>query len=465
MQPGLKQMRMDISKKLFCDRFTDFLKGKIIRINLCSLWLMVMVLSVVSCKKSELSNTQLDFRNVKVYDDNLASAENVNVHVNSGKARLYMSYGRGSTVWSIYNWSGFQSQDAISGVVMATDLKGNLIWRNELPKGYANVCPVELEDESCLIACTDMYDYEPTIPNDKIYLFHYDKNGTLLKSDSLVLPTSDFYTGGLFSHLNLLSLSGSDALIYGTYTSNDWLTWKGYMAKYNANTGAQWFKPVDYIRPDDTIGTCIYNGIKSNDGNLVFIGAYGIRMYADSIYVRNIIVKTTPGGDIIWKKQFDKLADDHNANSVSPTNIIQVADGSYYFCTNDAPYTNGNALDLKGLIYHLNSAGDSINAISINQKRNSYCSGIIENGSGIEGIFNKYPDYIYNNFETYYKSFNTELYSFDYSLNLVGAENLEAYRTDFITSLCKTSDGHAAFFGLTSSYDHLYYKPILIIKN
>lgn len=432
--------------------------------SLCAIVLLIIFFS--SCKKDDLKGIQLDYENVKVYDDTLSSAENVNVHVSSGKNRLYMSYGRGSTVYSLWNWGYFQSQPDISGVVMATDLNGDLIWRNSLPIGLANVTPVELADGSCLVAGTNMYAYNPSVPTDKIYLFHYDINGKQIKTDSIVLPVGVFYVNSQFLHLDLLRLSGNDVLLYGTTYSNDNYNYRGFAVKYNVASGIAWAKPIDFILPNDTSNsTSIYNCIKTNDGGLIFAGCFdGPDEPGDPAFSKNVVIKTTIDCDTVWKKWYDYIKISSAFNQVSPTNIIQLSDNSYYLSTNDGSYDN--VLIFKGLIYHLNSDGDSIGGAFIEGKRNSYCSGIVEDGNnGIVGLFNKYPDYIFNQFETYYQSFNTELYSYDYDLNFKSQDNLQAHRTDFITSLCKTSDGRSAFFGLTSSYDHRFYKPVLILKN
>lgn len=433
--------------------------------NLPFLSFLLLMLSLSSCRKSDLSGIQLDFENVRVYDDTLASAENVNVHVSSGINRLYMSYGRGSTVYSIWNWGWFQTQPDISGVVMVTDRDGNRLWKQTLPVGLANATPVELSDESCLIAAANTYAYNPGVPTDKIYLFHFDRDGRPLKTDSLVLPPGDFYPGGMVMHLDLLWLSGNDVLIYGTFGATSSSNWRGFAVKYNTGSGAVWTKTIDFIPPNDTTNnTCIYNCIKTLDGGLIFAGSFeGPDKPGDPAFVKNIVIKTTLDCDTLWKRWYDYMKISSAWNQVSPTNIIQRQNGDFYLCTNDGSFEN--PLIFKGMIYRLNAAGDSIGGTSVSGMKNSYCSGIMESGGGIVGVFNKYPDYIFNQFETYYLPYNSELLSFDYNLTLSSRENLEANRTDFFTSLCKTHDGRVAFFGLTSSFDHRFYKPILILKN
>ena len=66
------------------------------------LCLIALMLSMLSCKKNELSNKSIELNKVKVYNDTLANAENGSVRITSGKDRLYMTYGIGQ----VMSWFG-----------------------------------------------------------------------------------------------------------------------------------------------------------------------------------------------------------------------------------------------------------------------------------------------------------------------------------------------------------------------
>jgi len=55
--------------------------------------LTIVTFSILTaCKKSDLEDLQVNTQSIKVYDDSLASGENPNVKISSGKRHLYMVY-------------------------------------------------------------------------------------------------------------------------------------------------------------------------------------------------------------------------------------------------------------------------------------------------------------------------------------------------------------------------------------
>lgn len=428
-------------------------------------YLIILVLSVsFGCKKSEFIEPDFSLSRVKVYDDTLANGENPNIKISSGANRLYMTYGRGSTFSTIVNGIFLSGLSQIASIIMATDLSGNLIWRDILPTGLAAVTPIEMNNESCVMSAADLGGYNASVDDNQIYVFQNDRNGNRLLTDSFALP-ADFGTYVVIMNLDNIKISENEILIYGAAINYDTYITRGFAVKYNLSSGVQWIKPIDFGTAVDGT-TYLYNCIKTNDGGLIFLGAYSsFSQPGDPNFAKTIVIKTDANCDTLWTKWFDYLVFTPPGDYVRPTNILQTANGDYFLCFNDFPdydhiYTYNSS------IYKLNSAGDSIGGYQLKGPGNTYCALILEeNDNSILSIFNEFPGLLYLEMKPVFTQFNSQLCSFDKNLNTIAKSTLQTYRSDMMVAACKTPEGKVAMFGLDRTNNHQRYVPALIIKD
>jgi hypothetical protein len=420
---------------------------------------------VNGCKQNDLPFPGGNFESIHTYNDTAASAENPNIKISSGKERLYMAYGRGTALSAIINGLYLSGISNIQGVVMATDLNGNVIWSNTLPVGLALATPIELADGSCLVVGADVGAVNNNLADNIIHLFRFDADGKQTLNDSVTMP-ANFGAMSFLMSLDAMALSGSETLIYGSAVDFDTYLSQGFALYYTPATGTKTFKTIPFLDPANFNNLMIYNCTKSKDGGLIYIGvSAGLDVPGIIDFGKTTIIKTDINSDTIWTKFYDYLTVVPPSNFVLPTNIIESRNGDIYLCNNDIPNLDFFTT-FKGFIFHLNAQGDSLGSYSIMGPGNSYCAAIIEgDDESIYAIFNEYPGFLYLEFKPVFTQYQSVLHKLDKNLKLIQKSNFQNQRSDLITSVCKTPDSNLAFFGLFRSVNYRTYLPGMIVLN
>jgi len=408
---------------------------------------------LTGCQKSD--DLIENLKGVKVFDDPLASVNNLDAKIAAGVDRLYMTYGRGG--WEttpIGNISvvGYSHEYSIN--IMATDNSGNLLWRTPMPKADINIGGLlELNNGNCLVIAKENNIWF----SNTIFFFSFDRNGQLVSRDSTLFPssiTSNFYVA--INWLNAFKAANGNIIVYGNYNDNG--RELAFVCEYTANGSLQWANSHYHfpMAPDFGNQQAYFSGCTPTpDGGYLFLGSANSDSWAMPVKYQLTLYKINASGDSLWSKSFR-----HDNLNWNPTgNIIALSNGNYRFY-----FTSGVTKSIMN-IYEINSNGDSVNATAVDILEQNMATVILpENDGGSFALMNIYGSMIRSGGgDAVFYQTNTMHLNFDSGLRIIKKDKFQTQTTDFITTACITSDGTTACFGMIQGYDKNYYQPALII--
>ncbi len=403
------------------------------------------------CQKSD--DLIEKFKVIKVFDDPLASVNNLDAKIAAGTDRLYMSYGRGgfeTTPIGTMTVVGYSHEYSIN--IMSTDNDGNLLWRTPMPKENINICGLLELDGNCLVIAKDNSYWF----NNTIYFFSFDGSGQLVSRDSTIFPgsiTNNMYMA--INSVNAFKALNGNIIVYGNYSDNSNLA---FVCEYTKNGILQWAKSHYHFPmvPDFGNQQAFFSGgTPAHDGGYLFLGCANSDSWATPLKYLITLFKISASGDSLWSKSFRH--DDLNQNSMG--NLIALSNGNYRFY-----FISGVTKSIMN-IYEINSNGDSVNATIVDiLEQNKGTVLLPESDGGSFALMNIYGNMINSGGgDAVFYQTNTMHLKFDNGLRVISRENFQTETTDFITTACKTSDGRTACFGMIQSYNRNYYQPELII--
>lgn len=404
--------------------------------------LLVFALALQGCKKTEDLNLDSGYETVEIYDDTLASFLNSSINIASGSDRIYMTYGTGnSNLLAISGSGNYYYTSGSIAKIMAVDNTGALIWKKALPVENIVNDILVLDDGGCMVSCLKL-DKTLTGNSHRIYLFRYDANGqnTLNDSINLAIPGGVFY----YTSVNIMRSISGNMILYGSYVQPGSKTCV-YIGEYDLNLQQIWAKQYVSAPGQYHTGTAC---VKTNDGGYLLAFDDRPNFLPDG---RIALRKTNSTGDTLWTKYF-------NGHPNALCNDLTISNNGNYFLSFYSEANNKK----QTFIYEINSAGDSLNAASINRSDQLYNNGLIaSDDGGVFALMNSKQNQT-DNYSPYFENLSSSLV-FDASFILKNNQLIQAQTNAYFNHACKTSDGNIALAGLVQMAGHTYYKPSLII--
>lgn len=418
---------------------------------------LLLIILCISCKKNNIKESNIGYKNVKVFEDTLADIRNTSIHIAAGSEMIYMTYG----VYNSNNLVPFNGLDFVTNNIyyanlLATDHAGNLIWKQKLPTGRVVSDILVLDDGTLITASNRTFDRWNQQTISYIYLVHFDKNGHIILEDSVSFANTDING---FKSVHLSRSINNNLIISGSFGYNgDPRISVPFISEIDLNFNLIWerttFEPpfVNYER-----SASFSKGLQTPDGNYLFIRDFPNASIADSALR---VVKTNSTGDIIWSKPFNPGSMIENCND-----FIQNTNGNYQFS-----FTTGNSLGYTSRVYEVNANGDSVNSVILSKDdiKMNYAIVPKDNG-GVFAIMNNYSDEertAGSNPNSNYPVIdimNATYVNVDSRLQIASAGLLQTETSDFFRSSCKLPSGQIACCGVIKSAGKSYYKPALII--
>ena len=424
-----------------------------VRNGIAFLSFVLIVYSFCSCRKSELLFPDTGIRNLKVFDDTTASAENPSLKIAAGNNQLFMVYGNGAP--SILVGGAIFTLDHRAKII-STDLNGSLLWQHELDYNLDIGDVVALQDGGCILAA---YDYWGTTDHDQqhIYLTRFDAGGNKTLSDSITLPAS-LSTNYFLYPMGCCRAVNGNIILFGTiYDANDPVnSTKPYVGEYNLSGGWNWIKWYKFLSNASNESTTITSGVATNDGYLFTAIA---NEYAPGSSSSALIFKTNFSGDSTWSMKQQATKDAWVGNSAVSYN------GEIYFAYSlGDDGSSQNDIDYTGFISHLDANGILLNSITVDAQSDNYITSISASGNGsVFALSNKFGNTLFSYGDPIFTGEQTHYTRTGATLNRTGQGLLQTETNDLFPVACKLPDGRTACFGLLQTKSRTYYKPALMI--
>jgi len=427
----------------------------------------------LSCKKDSLSKHDTAAQNMVVFEDDSIALP---IAVAAGDNCLLSAY------------------NTISGDLKfnLTDNNGKLIWQKQF----------EIQSIGKII-------WEPDgtfaiFPGGK-RIININKEGTVVRDDPEFMDSLYVSSGQIF---NAFIDKSNNYIITGMYGLGTYGIHRAFASAYT-HEGEFIFQKeyIDssYIPNSVTLGN--YSAITGcefmDDGGYIFFGnAYYAYFHDFHNQVRFQVVRTDRLGNILWHKN-NLLIDSSLIKGVNmsppftnqlPYNmdiygfhpesftheIMKTADGNYLCFLNTPDYL---ATDQSARIYKFDEDGNMLDSAAINFGiYNRYMGGLsnyyrytnaIRSYSCGDGVVknadNTFTICLQNGFfaakgltTSYLGDNRSFLVRIDQDMNVLDARYIQNYYTDCFNSICKTSDGRTACFGLISSFGNTN-KPAMLI--
>ncbi len=412
----------------------------LLKLYLVFLAIIVMIVNY-GCKKTDIAETDTRYSTVKIYDDTLASFLNSSINIASGSDRIFMTYGIGnSNIVSIIGSGVYYLTFGDFAKLIAVDNTGALIWKNSLPTEMIVNDILAMDDGGCLVTCLKADTI--TWISSYIYLYRYDANGHNTLSDSINLSIPGGVTQ--YNSVNILRALNGNMIFYGIYQPVTGPT-SVYAGEYNLNLQPIWAKQYSSFQYSSTGFACV----KTNDGG--YLLACDNNLESGLPGGRIVIRKTNSTGDTLWTKYF-------NGHPAALCNDLAASNNGNYFLS----FYSESDSKKQTFIYEINSAGDSLNAATINRSDQLYNNGLMATDDGgvfaLMNLMQGQTNYYNQDFENASSSL-----IFDASLNLKNNQVLNPQTNAYFNHVCNTSDGKLAVAGLIQMAGQIYYKPSLLI--
>ncbi len=393
-----------------------------------------------------------DFKLVRVYDDTLASADNEFSRIAAGNYGMFMIYGITGT-WLWYNSNTIPL--TARARIMATDRKGNFLWRQNLAEGLTQGDILPLDDGGCLVAATINADVNPSLTYNCIYIYRFDKDGNKISSDSISVVPHVGTNPYSVNNSHFLKTTSGRIIIYGNAycdLGNSSYS-KGFIIDYSLGGGVQSFKTIYFPAPGTRHYIVLTGGMETPDGFL-FSGEI-----SDSLQ-QPLLVKTNSSGDMLWHKRFGLFGNYDFWN----INMISAPGGNFRFCTNNNLWSSPLKATMN--VYEVNANGDSVGFARYDElEANLAYTLLATDDGGFFTLVNKTPYYINPFFDAIFEQTNTRKVFFNAEMKKMTDGAVQAMTTDFFTSACKTPEGRIACFGFFKPVGKSYYRPELIFLN
>jgi hypothetical protein len=412
-------------------------------------------LSWAGCDPSDLDVSSDEYL-CKVYADSLAGTDNPAMAIAAGNGRMFMTYGYNSYLVVA---NGLEVRIKSRPAVMATDNRGNLLWRSALPDAMESCAVVALDDGGCLVATHQYVEVNTAFSKDDIYLFRYDRNGRNTSVDSVsLLPLISSNLPDV-SMLHAMRTSSGSILIYGNCRGQDdpYIV-KGLAFEYTLGGGVQWMKTYSLEGTGVVAPYLFLTGcIQTAENGFLFIANF---TYADVDWNPRtipVVIQTTATGDTLWSRRYI------DSNGGWTGNVIPAPNGNYRFC-----FTGGTMAPRSkpiAYIYEVTPRGDSVRSVMVDSKDRNCVNAIVptDNGGCIAMVNQYVPNVIRDSLITVFVQTNTRKVVFDALLRTTQDAPFQTFSTDYLPTACRTSDGDIAYFGLRQPVGTTVYIPHLFI--
>jgi hypothetical protein len=399
------------------------------------------VLLMVSCNKQPSSSPGNSYQTVRLYSDSLITTP---YNIVAGNNILLMSY---ETLF-------YPTEQS---TVMATDNKGVVLWKCPIANNIITDILINGDGSYILVGCN------PDLTLSPLYLYNLNSAGNVVASYPFTLPFGtnwEFFGTSIYI---IKSVTGNN-LIYGYYIDlNDANNeFKGFVMECDNSGNMLWVNT--YYFPQSVLeATVISDAVITSDGGYLFCG------YLETLNSRFFLMKTDSKGDTLWTKFY-------NTGEVNPvtrigapycggtSSLIPLNTGNYLLFIGPTPFGDYNSANPSEWIYTVSPSGDSLNSRHFNFAADNYpVQAIMNNKGNIYALMDQT-----SNLNTSSNGFfpqNTTFESLNANLTINSYGYFQTIYTDYFQSLCFTSDGNIACFGMIQSEGKNYFKPELIITS
>jgi hypothetical protein len=411
-----------------------------------------------SCQKDSLSPEEKEISSVNIYPD---STIILPVEVVAGQNCLLSAY--------------FTNKGKFNFIL--TDNNGKFIWE----KQFGITQPFNSNTLPALTAMLAESDGTFTVFNGD-RLINFDKDGVVLRDIPDFLSSIPANAGSSVSGhrvIHVFQTKNGNYFFYGSYTVLG--TYYGFAAEINHTDGTLIFRKVFEVHTQ-------FTGCQMTpDGGYLLLGA---RIPASFIHsTRFVLLKLAADGTTLWSKKYaldvnlPLTATSTSINNLYTHEIVETNDGNYLCFISSPSYlisdqkTRVYKISPDGVLmdsvfininnYNIIAGGRSQSASTLNPTTyaNSNGYGVIEKDNGNIRVYMQSDRFnvvqqtasIVNGVHTFYSEI-------DQDLNIIHSANVQNAYYDNINSVCKTSDGKIASFGLITSFG-FDYKPVLIITD
>jgi len=296
-----------------------------------------------------------------------------------------------------------------------------------------------------------------------LYLYNINTIGNIASSYQIKLPF-----GSNWSFIDPVTTTESVAgnnLIFGTFDaslSDADNYYRSFIIECDNSGNTFWAKQY-YFPQSSPEATQLTDGVITPDGGYLFCG------YITCTTSKFFLMKTDARGDTLWTKFYISGKMDATTNLITPyaagtSSLIALNNGNYMLFNGPSPLGSDNSANQSAWIYTISSTGDSLNSTQINYQPGNYPAWAVKENSGnVFALMN-----LTNGLEYSGNGFiqqNANYVSLSPGLSILSQGYFQTRYTDYFQSLCLTSGGNIACFGMIQSLGKDYYKPELIIIN
>jgi hypothetical protein len=398
---------------------------------------VVVVLSLISCTKSDLPDPGAAYKRVRLYDDTLPDPRSYSNHMVAGNGRLLMTYGNTN---SMFDESGgvFTLPPPSRCSWMLTDNEGNLIRKDTFPTGLSVGGIARLADNSFLVVLhtgfPNMSDW-----TWRLFLMRLDPNGVPGPVNPLPIPGIDALPFTQIQPILFSTAQSGNAILNFSYTDSLW---------HGGNFIGEMDKQGNFLWNKLDQSYFINDFAPTPDGGYMALVGFWVQATTSFTYS---IMKTSSTFDSSWTRGIGPLRRDGELH------IVSAGNGNYRlgYLTQPPGGINYNVLQI-------NAEGEIVDSVTYPIPDVFWNRAVMlpPTSSGmfvLHGMSNANGS-ITDRFNATYVKLNADL-------DITRQATFQVQTSDMINSACTTSDGTTACFGITQSYDRRYYKPVLILMD
>ena len=429
------------------------------------IYFLLLGLLLDGCKKEDSLEINSQISGVKIYSEITAGTENPSIKISVGKDRLYMTSGSSTIFGFFVNGLAYLPTAQIKINLLCSDLDGNLLWSNELPKkGLTTSRLVELNDGSSIVVGTNNSGFVQGINPKNIYIFRYNSSGEQLSVDSLYLPSDLQVNYNSFISLDILSRENGNILMYGTVSDETTYNSISFAVEYDVNNGIQWGKRITI---NEFSSSVLYSCVPTKDGGYIFYGHLAANSITGSAYSsKAFLAKTDVNCDTTWTRWYDYFNFQVPYPGVSLySNVIETSSGG--FCFSATEFSDDSYENYRSKIYEVDNKGDSISAVTLQPSSTTFCPLLMNvNSNTIHAfVYDRVVPFAEPLNDGVFTQINSETYVFGNKLKLLSKAPIQNFRGDLILDACKLPNGKIAQYGIFNNQKKTGYNPgIIFIK-